>query len=106
AVREGHLLDDVRGELNRVVDETFEPPVDDFWLTLTTTNRIAAARNKAMLAKLPGPPVTSTAQVTGDIDDFPDPTDRVLDLAPGAQVMFLTNDVSSRWVNGTIGRIE
>lgn len=106
AVRKGHLLEDVRGELNQAVDENFEPPVDDFWLTLTTTNRIATARNNAMLAKLPGPVVHFEARTSGQLDDFPEPTDRVLQLAVGAQVMLLTNDPGDRWVNGTIGRIE
>lgn len=106
AVRDGSLLDDVRAELNTVVDEAFEPPVDDFWLTLTTTNRIATARNKAMLQKLPGPIAMFEASLSGQLDDFPDPADRELSLAVGAQVMLLSNDPGDRWVNGTLGRIE
>jgi len=45
AVREGALLETARKELNSRTDPTFRPPVDEFWLTLTTTNRIAVARN-------------------------------------------------------------
>src|SRR5690606_17782277 len=34
------------------------------------------------------------------------PADEVLQLKPGAQVMFLRNDPDGRWVNGTIGTVS
>lgn len=105
AVREGTLLEEARGELNRRTDPDFEPDLDEFWLTLATTNRIVGARNRQMLERLPDPARTFTARVTGDTDGFEKPTEETLQLAVGAQVMLLTNDPLDRWVNGTLGRI-
>ena len=105
AVREGTLLEDARAELNARTDRDFEPPMDEFWLTLATTNRIVTSRNRQMLERLPGPPQTFTAQISGELDGFERPTDTQLGLAVGAQVMMLNNDPLDRWVNGTLGRV-
>ncbi|AXK47088.1 AAA family ATPase [Brachybacterium saurashtrense] len=105
AVREGALLEDARAELNRRTEPDFEPGLDEFWLTLATTNRIVGARNRQMLERLPDPARTFTAQITGDLDGFEKPTEESLRIAVGAQVMLLNNDPSDRWVNGTLGRI-
>ncbi|MEE1619293.1 AAA family ATPase [Brachybacterium sp. J153] len=105
AVREGNLLEEARAELNRRTDPDFEPDLDEFWLTLATTNRIVGARNRQMLERLPSPERTFRAHVTGDTDGFEKPTDEALRIAVGAQIMLLTNDPLDRWVNGTLGRI-
>ncbi|MEE1651422.1 AAA family ATPase [Brachybacterium sp. J144] len=105
AVREGNLLEEARAELNRRTDPDFEPDLDEFWLTLATTNRIVGARNRQMLERLPDPDRTFRAHVTGDTDGFEKPTDEALRIAVGAQIMLLTNDPLDRWVNGTLGRI-
>ncbi|WP_084079042.1 AAA family ATPase [Demequina sp. NBRC 110057] len=105
AVREGALLEDARRELNERTDPEFEPPEDDFWLTLATTNRIVRTRNRQMLERLAGPRRTYRASVRGDMDGFELPADDTLELAEGAQVMLLSNDPYDRWVNGTIGRV-
>ncbi|WNM27919.1 AAA family ATPase [Demequina capsici] len=105
AVREGVLLDDARDALNARTDPGFEPPEDELWLTLATTNRIVASRNRHMLDRLPAPVRTYRADVSGDTDGFEHPTDEHLDLAEGAQVMLLNNDPLDRWANGTLGRV-
>ena len=105
AVRDGTLLEDARAELNQRTDPEFEPAQDEFWLTLATTNRIVGARNRQLLERLPDPARTFSARITGDTDGFEHPTDDMLQLAVGAQVMLLNNDPSNRWVNGTLGRI-
>lgn len=105
AVREGTLLEEARAELNRRTDPDFEPALDEFWLTLATTNRIVGARNRQMLERLPDPVQSFTAQISGDTDGFEKPTDETLRIAVGAQVMLLNNDPLDRWVNGTLGRI-
>ncbi|WP_433664203.1 AAA family ATPase [Nocardia sp. CA-128927] len=105
AVRVGALLEGARAELNSRTDTAFRPPVDEYWLTLTTTNRIAKARNREMLEQLPGTESRHRATTTGDVDGFDAPTEDDLLYKVGAQVMLLTNDPSDRWVNGTIGRI-
>ena len=105
AVRDGTLLTDARAALNSRTDPDFEPPLDEFWLTLATTNRIVGSRNRRMLERLPDAPRAFTALVSGDTDGFEFPTDQTLHLAVGAQVMLLSNDPAGRWVNGTLGRI-
>ncbi|MGO1284545.1 MAG: exonuclease domain-containing protein, partial [Brachybacterium sp.] len=81
AVRDGTLLEDARAELNQRTDPEFEPPLDEFWLTLATTNRIVGARNRQLLERLPDPAQTFTARITGDTDGFEHPTDDSLHLA-------------------------
>ncbi|ROR72185.1 exonuclease domain-containing protein [Bogoriella caseilytica] len=105
AVREGELLGEARAELNRRTNPDFEPDLDEFWLTLATTNRIVGARNRQMLERLPGPVQVFAATSSGDTDGFERPTEDRLSLAVGAQVMLLNNDPGDRWVNGTLGKI-
>ncbi|GAA4815293.1 AAA family ATPase [Tomitella cavernea] len=105
AIREGTLVSRSRAELNSRTRPDFQPPDDEFWLTLTTTNRMATSRNRARLERLAGEEFTHHAERIGELDRFEAPTDDVLHFKVGAQVMMLTNDPSDRWVNGTIGRI-
>lgn len=105
AVRDGALLEDARAELNRRTNPEFEPDLDEFWLTLATTNRIVRARNRQMLERLPNPPRTYAASITGETDGFEFPADTSLMVAVGSQVMLLNNDSADRWVNGTLGRV-
>lgn len=55
-------------------------------------------------------PAGRTYDFTGEIKgDFPAsslPTPEQLELKPGAQVIFIKNDIDRRWVNGTIGVVE
>lgn len=105
AVREGHPTPAQLEALNARTRPGFEPPVGEFWVTLTTTNRLADSRNKRSLEQLPLPEIEFHAEVRGDTDGFEDPTSRLLRLRVGAQVMMLTNDPLDRWVNGTIARV-
>ncbi|WP_158726615.1 AAA family ATPase [Tomitella fengzijianii] len=105
AIREGTLVQRSRAELNARTSPDFTPPDDEFWLTLTTTNRMATSRNRTRLERLAGEEFAHHAERIGELDRFEAPTDDVLHFKVGAQVMMLTNDQSDRWVNGTIGRI-
>ncbi|WP_241522023.1 AAA family ATPase [Arthrobacter pityocampae] len=105
AVREGALLEDDRGELNTRTDNSFRPPLEQFWLTLTTTNRIANARNHEMLKQIEEPAVCNLGQIMGDLEGFDLPADEDLVFKSGAQIMMLTNDTQNRWVNGTLARV-
>lgn len=106
AVRSGALLEEARADLNRRTDPGFDPSLDEFWLTLATTNRIVGARNRQMLERITDRPSVFSANVSGETDGFEFPADEKLHLAVGAQVMLLNNDDADRWVNGTIGKIE
>lgn len=105
-VRQGSMLDSARAELNMRVRQAFSPPLDEFWLTLTTTNRTADKRNSETLAKLPGVSENYIALVRGEFDGFDKPAEDIISFKTGAQIMMLTNDPADRWVNGTIGRIS
>ena len=105
SIRESTLAGAALERLNSRTDPGFEPPDDEPWLTLTTTNRMAAAHNRRRLDRLPGAELTMEAAVTGDLTGFEPPTEAKLVFKVGAQVMMLTNDPVDRWVNGSIGRV-
>ncbi|AWH93794.1 AAA family ATPase [Dietzia lutea] len=105
SIREGTLVGTALERLNSRTDPGFEPPDDAPWLTLTTTNRMAAAHNRRRLDRLPGAELTMEAAITGDLTGFEPPTEARLVFKVGAQVMMLTNDPADRWVNGSIGRV-
>lgn len=106
SLREGTLVGHARERLNARTAPDFVPPDDEFWLTLTTTNRMATAHNIRRLERLPGAELAMEAVTTGEVTDFDPPTAQTLSFKIGAQVMMLTNDPADRWVNGTIGRVS
>lgn len=74
-------------------------------ITLTSTNNLAAQINEAKLNQLVSPEFTYLGTIEGDFPKKALPTDTVLKFKQGAQVMFVKNDLSRRWVNGTIGKV-
>ena len=105
AVRDGALLEDAQVALNKRTNRTFRPPLDEFWLTLATTNRIAGARNREMLDQIQEPVLKHFAVETGELDGFDTPTEYELTYKIGAQIMMLNNDSANRWANGTMGKV-
>ena len=105
SIREGTLVGTALERLNSRTDPAFTPPDDAPWLTLTTTNRMAAAHNRRRLDRLLGAELTTEAAVTGDLTGFEPPNEAKLVYKVGAQVMMLTNDPADRWVNGSIGSV-
>ncbi len=93
-------------QLNSRYDPDFVPPDDEFYITLTSTNDLAAARNREKLAALRGRARRYEGFIEGEFDRRSLPTDEALELKRGAQVMLLTNDRKGRFVNGTIGRVS
>ncbi len=93
--------------LNIRFDPTFEPERDSGYITLTTHNAKADAINDARLKKLDADEVVYHAEVEGEFPERSFPTDKQLVLKPGAQVMFIKNDVSHerRYFNGKIGLV-
>ncbi|BBY30677.1 AAA family ATPase [Mycolicibacterium sediminis] len=104
-IREGVLVGHARDELNARTDPDFEPPDDEFWLTLAPTNRLVTARNRQRLERLFGNGIEHHTRRSGDLSLFDPPVEEVLHFKVGAQIMMLTNDPSDRWVNGTLGRV-
>ncbi len=99
-------VDDIQlDHLNGRCDPEFVPPDGEFYITLTSTNDLAAARNREKLSALRGRSRRYEGAIDGEFDRRSLPTDEALELKAGAQVMLLTNDRRGRWVNGTIGRV-
>ncbi len=92
--------------LNSRYMEGKTPDNDEFYISLTTTNKNADAINDAHLRALKGRMHHSDARITGDFGKEYYPTATDLQFKVGAQVMLLNNDQQRRWVNGSIGVIE
>jgi ATP-dependent DNA helicase PIF1 len=105
AIRNRSVTHDDIGRLNRRLAPAFVPPDEDFYIHLTSTNDLAYQRNQEKLAQLPGRTYRFQGHRTGEFDKSHLPTDELLELKPGAQVMMVNNDSNGRWVNGSIGRI-
>lgn len=107
-IRTGTPHEDDFKALNARYRPAFIPQRDEGYIRLTTHNRMADSYNETQLRNLPGERFTYEAKVK---DDFPEsnyPADKILELKPGAQVMFIKNDQSGqhRFYNGRIGRIS
>jgi ATP-dependent DNA helicase PIF1 len=74
-------------------------------ITLTTRNKVVHEINNDRLAELETEPINFPAIIRGRFDPRIYPTDSVLTLKRGAQVMTLKNDPQRRYVNGSIGEI-
>ncbi len=105
AIRNRSIDDGQIVHLNSRCRPSFSPPDGEFYITLTSTNDLAAVRNREKLAALPGRVRRYEGFIQGEFDRSSLPTEETLELKPGAQVMLLTNDRKGRWVNGTIGRV-
>ncbi|MCR5181196.1 MAG: AAA family ATPase [Bacteroidaceae bacterium] len=108
SVRDGNITSDVMQQLNARFKPAFDPPDEENWITLTTHNHQAAQINSHKLEALAAPPVLFQAVVKGDFPELAYPTDALLTLKVGAQVMFCKNDptTAKAYYNGLIGRIE
>ncbi len=106
------LLEDIRTqeadedtllELNERVDPSAEP--GSFSLILAARNYKVDRINLGYLEALPGPERIFNATITGKFNASVYPTDALLRLREGAQVMFIRNDPDGAFVNGTIGAV-
>ena len=77
----------------------------DMRITLTAYRGDAQMINERRLADLPGESFTYEATYEGNANRLKDIVDNELVLRKDAQVMFLRNDTSGRWANGTIGKV-
>lgn len=105
AVRDRSVTSQQMNLLNQRVNGRFEPPSGELYVYLTTTNAIADKINQEELAKLPSVSFYPEGEITNDFDKKVLPTQQILELKHGAQVMLLNNDSQGRWVNGSLGKI-
>ncbi len=105
AIRNNSITAEGLEVLNQRCQPDFEPPPDDFYVYLTTTNRLAEEINSRRLAALNNRLCTFTGRIEGDFAQEYLPTKVELQIKVGAQIMMLNNDAEGRWVNGSIGKI-
>lgn len=107
-IRENRLDEHTLRLLNKRFIPDFIPEGEDEYITLTTHNAQANQINQSELAKISSPAFTFKAEITGDFPAYSFPTDELLSLKKGAQVMFVKNDPSpeKKYYNGKIGRIS
>jgi ATP-dependent DNA helicase PIF1 len=105
SIRNNSITEDGLELLNQRCIPEFEPSPDDFYVYLTTVNKLADQINGKELAKLDGPVYTFGASIEGRFGAGYLPTAIDLEVKVGAQIMMVNNDAYGRWVNGSIGKI-
>lgn len=85
----------------------FESSSEEKYITLTTHNAKADAINQQQLHRLPGSLFEFEGEITKDFNEKALPAEKMLQLKPGAQIMFIKNDKGEtrRYYNGKIGTI-
>ena len=106
-IRENRCDASVLAALNQRCIPGFNPPREEGYIRLVTHNNQAQRINDHALERLPGRAFAFPAAVEGKFPEYLYPTEKVLELKQGAQVMFVKNDMSGehRYVNGTIGEV-
>ena len=92
--------------LNSLNERVLDKPEGESIITLALTNKTVNEINQEKLAKIDSETFEYHADIDGHMEESAYPTEEVLELKLGAQVMFLKNDREKRWVNGSIGEVE
>ena len=92
--------------LNTSVGGTLDTAGGNLAITLSTRRDTVDYINEQRLKQLPGEAVTFYGEVKGEFPDSSLPTPMELEVKPGAQIIFIKNDMDKRWVNGTLGVVE
>lgn len=102
-VRDGTVADEQITQLN---ERCGVPVPGEGTITLATTNALVTNINQRKLDALPGKMHQFRARIDGEMKKGTFPTEEVLQLKEGAQVVLLNNDKDKRWVNGTVATIS
>ena len=107
-IRENHCNPQVLEALNRRYLPGFQPRKEEGYIRLVTHNYQAQRINDYELEQLSGRSYAFRATIEGKFPEYSYPTDEVLELKKGAQVMFVKNDSSGehRYYNGMIGEVS
>jgi ATP-dependent exoDNAse (exonuclease V) alpha subunit len=105
SIRNSSITEEGLHLLNQRYMPDFEPSPGDFYLYLTTINKLADEINSRELARLDTELHTFTGRIEGQFGNEYLPTAVNLQVKAGAQIMLLNNDADGRWVNGSIGKI-
>lgn len=105
-IRTGNIVASDIELLNRRVGVQLNLSGSKLAITLSTRRDTVDHINEQHLSQLDGDSTTFFGQI---IDEFPEsslPSPMELTVKPGAQVIFIKNDMERRWVNGTLGIIS
>ena len=105
AIRNNSIVSEDIDFLNQRFIPDYEPHPEKFFIHLTTTNIIADSVNNMQLGKIKNALFTFTGTIEGNFSQEYLPTLVNLQLKKGSQIMMLNNDIFSRWVNGSMGKI-
>lgn len=104
-----HDLALLNRQVNRSADEsettTCESTGAPLSITLSTRRDTVDDINSRHLNALPGDPTTFQGIIRGEFPESSLPTPKELLIKPGAQILFVKNDMNHRWVNGTLGTV-
>ena len=106
SIRNNTVTEEELEILNRRVRKNIEIEDLPYYIFLTSTNRVAERINRTRLERINSPSYTFEGKIWGEFEEKYLPTDYLLHLKEGAQVMLLNNDEYGRWVNGTIARVR
>jgi hypothetical protein len=93
-------------QLNVKYNPNFAANGNSSYITLATHTKNVDNTNLTKLAELPTELKVFEASITGSFPDNIIPTDRLLQLKEGAQIMFIKNDKSKRFYNGKIAKVK
>jgi len=103
-IRNNNLSEENLRKLNTRINPDFSPKEDEGYITLTTHNFQSDEINKRKLDIIPSSVHAFEAEITGDFPENIFPSDKILKLKTGAQVMLLKNDTEGKkYFNGKIG---
>lgn len=104
-----HDLALLNRQVNHSADEsdttTCESTGAPLSITLSTRRDTVDDINSRHLNALPGDPTTFQGIIRGEFPESSLPTPKELLIKPGAQILFVKNDMNHRWVNGTLGTV-
>jgi hypothetical protein len=105
-IRNGNVVQQDIDTLNRQYDPRMQQ--QDGYIILTTHNRIADGINQEALERIPRPIHTFKGTITNEFNPKNLPTEEVLQLKEGVQIMFVKNDLQTprRYYNGKIGLVS
>ena len=104
-IRNNTITNDQLSIINKRYSPEFAKNKNEFYIYLTTTNKVADGINQGELDKIKGDAFCSKAEILGEFDKNYISADIDLKVKVGAQIMLLNNDVSHRWVNGSVGEV-
>ncbi|HDZ62276.1 MAG TPA: AAA family ATPase [Nitrospirae bacterium] len=105
AIRNNTASEEDMEKINRRCYPDFKENPEDFYVYLTTTNKLADRINQEKLDNLKGKQYQYEGLLKGGFEIKALPTLPELCLKKGAQVMLLNNDSLGRWINGSVGKI-